>query len=314
MISLAFFAGLFAVVKNDGKARLAGALFVLPLIPAMNASLFTPEQIVHDRYLYLPLLGILMLLVPLGSKFISGRTYLAICVAIAAVLAIQTIVYNPAWNNEVSVWAKARTIDSSSFTLGQYAGALSEAGRNDEAIREYSEAIGKQSRARSYLGRGRAYLQKGQFALAEKDLITMINMPDAQLDVYAIYQGYEALGIAYVEQKKFDQAIDLFATARTQLPIYSAALTEKMAIVLYQAGKKPEALIELESATSQARRELLPESKNIFFRLGMIYAENGRNVDARDAFNEYLRESASFKDKNTLANRVQAARMAGAVR
>ena len=45
-------------------ARIGLALFLIPLLPAMNIAAFHPEQLVHDRYLYVPLLGFLIQTVP----------------------------------------------------------------------------------------------------------------------------------------------------------------------------------------------------------------------------------------------------------
>ena len=73
IVSLVALAALSYRVKDNRETRLAAALFLLPLIPAMNAAVFNPEQLVHDRYLHLPLLGILMLIVPLAARFISER-------------------------------------------------------------------------------------------------------------------------------------------------------------------------------------------------------------------------------------------------
>ena len=114
------------------------------------------------------------------------------------------------------------------------------------------------------------------------------------------------LGIVYSDEKKYDDAIAMFQKARTILPIYSAALTQKLAVIYYQAGKKDDALKELEGAREQARVELLPDSKGVFLALGMLYDEMGRNSDARGALNEYLRLTAAAGDPSTLANRKQA--------
>ena len=66
------------VARRSFVQRIGLALIVLPLLPVMNASAFIPEQIVHDRYLYLPLLGFLMLVAPsverlTGEIAVPGR-------------------------------------------------------------------------------------------------------------------------------------------------------------------------------------------------------------------------------------------------
>lgn len=314
LASIAALAGIGYLARGSSKARIAAAIFLLPLIPAMNATAFISEQIVHDRYLYLPLFGALMLLVPLAGKLIDERYVLIAGSAIALVLAFQAFRYNAAFSNEISLWSWTSKADDSSFTSMQLGSALAEAGRNDDSIRAYTAAIAKRPAFRGYIGRGRAYLAANQYSNAEKDLTAALAMPKESQEAYATYQAYEALGIVYSEQRKFDEAIRLFRNSRSELPIYSAALTEKLAIVLYQAGQKTTALSELESAQSQARRELLPESKSVFFRLAMLYSELGRKDEARMAANEFLRLTAAINDKNTLASRNQAAKMIEALK
>ena len=314
IISIAVLGALFLLVRFSNKNRIAAAIFLLPLIPAMNATAFISEQIVHDRYLYLPLLGVLMLLVPLAVQFVNERYVLIACCVIAAALSVQTFRYNTAYANELALWTWTSAVDDSSFTSMQLGGALAEAGRNEEGLAAYSAAIEKKPAMRGYLGRGRIYNSLKQYPQAEKDLIKALAMPIERQEAYAMYQVYESLGIAYVEQKKLDQAASIFRESRNSLPIYKAALTEKLAIVYYQGNLKAEALKELEGAQAQARQELLPESKGVFLRLGMLYQEAGRKDEARNAFNEYLRLTASISDKNTIGYRSQASKFLEALR
>ena len=308
VISIAVLAGLFLLVRTSNKNRIAAAIFLLPLIPAMNATAFISEQIVHDRYLYLPLLGVLMLLVPLVTQYVNERNVMIACCVFAAALSVQTFRYNAAFANELSLWTWTSSIDDSTFTSIQLGNALADNGRNDEALTAFSAAIAKKPTMRGYLGRGRIYNSLGQYPDAEKDLLAALATPKEKQEAYAMYQVYESLGIAYVEQKKLDQAASIFREARNSLPIYKAALTEKLAIVYYQGNLKAEALKELEGAQTQARQELLPESKGIFLRLGMLYQEAGRKDEARNALNEYLRLTASITDKNTIGYRAQASK------
>lgn len=309
IVAVAVFAGSFYLVRSSNKNRIAAAIFLLPLIPAMNATAFISEQIVHDRYLYLPLLGILMLLVPLGLRFINERYVLIACCLVAAALSIQTIRYNTAYANELALWNWTSKVDSSAFTSMQLGSALAEAGQNEAAIAAYSAAIDKKPSMRALYGRGRAYNSVKRYENAEKDLVAALAMPLEKQEAYAAYQVYESLGITYVAQKKFDEAVKIFTEARTSLPIYSAAITEKLAVVYYQNNLKAEALRELESAQAQARVELLPESKSVFLRLGMLYAEANQKDAARNALYEYLRLTAAFNDKPTVAMRTQASKL-----
>ena len=51
-------------VRQGLVQQIGATIFLLPLLPALNINAFIPEQLVHDRYLYLPLLGFLMVVVP----------------------------------------------------------------------------------------------------------------------------------------------------------------------------------------------------------------------------------------------------------
>ena len=313
-ISLAALGAILYAIKRFPEAKFDAALFLLLLAPAMNASVFTPEQIVHDRYLYLPLLGALMLIFRIASRFTGERNLVVAAAVVSLVLSVQTFIYNQAWANELTIWSRAHAADGSAFTSTQYAMALNEAGRIDDAIRQYGEAIAKSPRARSHLGRAMALLKKKQYEPAERDLKAVLAFPLEKVDLYAIYQAYQGLGIVYSEQRNYDAAIRTLTEARTKLPIYSASLSRDLAVVLYQAGQKEQALRELEGAQAQARKELLPESKAVFMRLGMLYAELGRKNEARAALQEHLAVTASFTDTQSVNDRKQSAKLLESLR
>jgi len=307
VISIAVLAGVFFLARAGARARIAAGLMLLPLIPAMNSTAFISDQIVHDRYLYLPILGILMLIAIAVADRLNERYLLIAGVIIAAALGTQTFLYNRVWANELSLWSAAHTIDKSAFTSNQYASALSESERYDEAIAMYSSAIETKPLPRSYIGRSRALLKKQRYAEAERDIRTVLSYPPEKIELYALYQAYEAFSIAFTEQRNYPAAIKILTEAREKMPMYSASLTVKMAIVQYQAGQKEQAFRELEMAKAQARRELLPEAKSVFLRLGMLYAELDRKEEARREWVEFLNLTATSTDQVILAERKQAA-------
>lgn len=296
------------LARNSARERIAASIFLLPLIPAMNATAFPSEDIVHDRYLYLPLLGLLMLIVPLVARFIRERYVLMTGAALAALLCFQTFVYGKTWANELSVWGQARSVSDSAFAAGQHAAALSDLERHDEAISAYTYAIDKKPSPRAYLGRGRSLIVKRQYPEAERDLKNLLSLPQEQLDNYVMYQAYEALGMVYTEQRNYEAAGMNFIEARSKLPIYAASLTAKLAIVMYQSGLKPQAMRELENAKAQAKREMLPESKSVLFRLAMLYAEQNRKEEAKAEVREYLSLTAGVTDKHMIEERKVAVR------
>lgn len=306
LVSAAFIALLVYLARQTRLGFVGLAIFFLPLIPALNATAFHPDQLVHDRYLYLPLLGLLIIVIPFIEKFWDSKKLLASGAVVSALLAFVTFSFNRAWASENALWEWTSKVDDSAFTWSQYGAVLNEKGSNDQSIEAYTKSINKRPTARGYLGRSRAFIAKQRFAEAEADLTKMLDMSGDDIEVYTLYQSFEALGIAYLGKNDFIAAEKNFRTARTRLPIYSAALTEKLAIVLYQKGEKAKALAELESAREKAKTEMLPESKSVFLRLGMLYAEQNRLSEAKSMLQNYLSMTANFNNPAALRDREQA--------
>ncbi len=310
---IAFGAICYAAVKD--RIILIGALiFFLPLLPAMYAGAFTPEQIVHDRYLYLPLLGILIVVFTFAGKFLSERSLMIAAGMIALVFGFQTFLYNETFHSDITLWANAVSVDGSAFSSAQYGSALVSAGRNENAIDAFTASLETDPRPRTYLSRGQAYVLLHKHPEAQADLKKVVAEPLDKIEAYALYQAYESLGLSYSEQKNYAAAIANFEEAREKLPIYKAAITAKLAVVLYQSGQKAKALSELESVKDVARTELLPDSKMVFLRLGMLYAEIGRKDEARADLQEFLTQTTTASDKQTVGDRAFAVKQLQALK
>jgi len=316
LILSAFILLLMALVARKSSLQKIGLmLFLLPLIPAMNASFFPRDNIVHDRYLYLPLLGFLMLILPELKNFVlrfetpaivgkPERIGVGLLMLITLLLSLKTISYNQVWLDDLSVWEHAvRTDSGSASSWVQYGAELLERNRFEEAEQAYNRAIEIKPSTLALLGRGRSLIGQKKFDSAVEDLKKIIEKPTDELDLYQLFQSYEAIAIAYTEKGEPEKALEVLLQARKRLPIYYASLTVKTAIVLYQLNRKQEVLQELETVKERAKRELMPESKSVFFRLGLLYAEMGRKTEARANLQEFLRFSTSFKNKVTVRER-----------
>lgn len=298
-------------------ARIGLALFILPLIPAMNIAAFLPDQIVHDRYLYLPLLGFLMMTVaPLAALFDKAkalenvrRDWLIYAAAFVLCLPLgwQTIRYNRAWLSDLALWQWAFQSDpTSARNYVQYGAELYSRKRFAEAIGSFDRALEMDPQLLAYLGRGRSLIELKRFAEGEKDLRVITGKETGQVPSHLMYLAYEARAIGYERQGMMDEAARTLDEARTRLPQYKAALTEKIAVILYQTGKKPEAYAQLESVRAAAREETLPESRQVFYRIGLLAAELGKNGEARQALQEYLAQTKNAQDPEFKQARAEA--------
>lgn len=305
---------LWKLAEKSSTQKIGLAVFILPLLPTLNISAFVPDQIVHDRYLYIPLLGFLLVVFPsiwnlLKSRFEQKSTpiFIIFISIIGLILSFQTIIYNPVWMSGYALAKHNIEIDDSSTNLMLYGSVLYEQKKYPEAFEMFDKALKKKINPPSLLGRGRSLIALKRYDEAVRDLSAITNLPNKEISAYSLYQSYEALAIALTESGKSDKALEVLSEAKKRLPIYSAALSEKIAIVLYRQNKKAEALRELEIAEEQARKELLPESKNVFLRLGLLYAEANQEEKARAALQEFLKATVNTNNEFTVQNRKQAA-------
>jgi tetratricopeptide (TPR) repeat protein len=287
------------MAARSKTARIGLTLFLIPLLPAMNIAAFHPEQLVHDRYLYLPLLGFLILTVPIlasllqraaGERMSRGPILIFVFAVIAAVpLAAQTIRYNGAWTANLALWEWAvRSDPNSALNYQLYGGQLHEAKKLEESVAAYNRSIEIHPMPSTFVSRATTLIDQNLFQEAERDLHEVTSKQVEQVSPYTMYQAYERLALSFTRQQKLNEAADAITEARGRLPQYRAALTEKLAVVFYQGGQKQEALRELNAVRAQGRTETLPESRTIFYRLGLLNMELGHPQEARDAFQEFL--------------------------
>jgi hypothetical protein len=301
---------LWLMERGSHIRKIGLAILVLPMLPVLNISTFPSDQIVHDRYLYLPLLGFLMIVVPfIADRVLGERSTIALTAAtglIAICLGIQTISYNQVWKSNLSLWSHNVRIDPSSrSSLTNYGAELSAQGRYQEAVAAYDRSIADKPTALALMGRARNYIALNRLDDAIRDLNAVLVISAENINAYTLYQSYEAIALAYQQAGRLSEAENALREAIRRLPIYRAALTEKLAVVLYLQGRKPDVLRELEGARDQARVELLPGSKLVMFRLGMLYAEFGKNAEAKAAFKEFL-DATSATGNTVMPERTQA--------
>jgi len=280
-------------------ARIGLALLVIPLLPTLNIAAFHPEQLVHDRYLYVPLLGFLILTVPIFAALLrrateegttrAGALAFICATVVSAPLAAQTIRYNSAWTSNLALWEwGVRSDPTSAFNHQQYGVQLHEAKRLEEAVAAFNRAIEILPSPVAYLARGTTFIDQKKFEEAERDLHQLTSVEIEKVTPYTMYQAYEGLAVSYVKQRKLTEGAAALVEARDRLPQYTAALTVRLAVILYQGGQKQEALNQLNAAQAHGRTDALPESRLIFYRQGLLNAELGHTQEARDSYLEFL--------------------------
>ncbi|MBC7833681.1 MAG: tetratricopeptide repeat protein [Phycisphaerales bacterium] len=331
--------------KGCGRSRpalIGVAVFVCTLAPAVLAAGVVTDQMVQDRYLYLPLLGLLMILVPEFERAVARRPRLprqrvtAVVGALLAIpLAAQTILFSAAWSSDLALWTWTVKRDPSSVTAWNNLGAaLLEMGRFDDAAAPFDRAV-KIDPLRGGLGRARVAIEQAGGALARAeaaaaagDQTGMKRLQNEAREHYALAEGL--LTIMYREFTRsgswgrvFDAAdllarvwlerdddvarsIDLYRDAWEYLPAQRAVLSDRIGMVLEVDGQIDAAIAALEAGRPYAKTEVKSESRRLFFRLGALYAHTSRHAEARAALQEFLDLTTDYTDPGAAAMRDQA--------
>jgi tetratricopeptide (TPR) repeat protein len=132
--------------RHDGRLLFAYCTILLPLVPVANLiPIYRPAA---DRYLYLPMAGVaLVVACLLDAPWLVGREqlrqrFLVGCMAAIAALGIACIERQTVWASALALWDDSYRKNPGSFTNAMGLGeALREAGRLPEAEQFTREAI-----------------------------------------------------------------------------------------------------------------------------------------------------------------------------
>jgi len=161
--------------------------------------------------------------------------------------------------------------------------ALSQAGKDDEAIAKFNEVIGAiETCGECYVNIGAIYARQKNFDEAEKAFKMAIeqnpNLPDA----------YNGLANIYNSQRKFDEAAEASAEAQKLLAQSGAGGGDassifNQGIILWNSGKIAEAKSQFAEAI-----KIDPSLAEAHYWLGMANVNEGKLPEAVTEFEKYL--------------------------
>lgn len=302
------------LVRREPARQIGLALFLLPLLPALNIGAFHGEHLVRDRYIYLPVLGAMMVAIPAAagglrrvfhlSAIRSESVLLAAAIILAIPLGVQTFRYNRTWLSNLALAESLIRFDpTSSINYTMYGLALYHDGRIDESIESFDRALEISPWYETYIHRSTALMDVGRLREAELDLRELIAVHDQD------HLAYERLIDCYVRQNRLDKAEEVVREARREHPNRKCAFTARLAVILNRLQRSEEALAELESVRGDVDGEYGPPARMVLFQLGMLYAGLDRRREARDALQEYLVKTEGLGDDLTKLTRRQAEKM-----
>ncbi len=220
--------------------------YVVTLLPVIGI-VRIGQQEMADRYTYIPLIGVFIMLVWGVGEWIDASGRAAMRPRIAAALtglvlascAAATTRQVTTWHDGVSLWTRAIAIGgTNAVSVNNLGAALERAGRLDEAARRYDEAIAlAPGNVRAHANLGNVRFAQGRYAEAarayEDALRLQSDMPTALANLATSY--YNIANAAW-RAGRLDDALAAYANALRVRPD-DAGFLRAQALAQLQAGR-----------------------------------------------------------------------------
>ncbi len=270
LAALAALAGCtFLAWRRLGTSISGAAVWIVsPLIPVLHIGLFFRDDFLHDRYLYLPSVG-LALLAGLATQQIFGRKSgparrigaLTGFLLLLFFLGVSTVIQSAPWRDNLSLYAHSAEFSTNTMARVNLASELSKRGQYEDAKPILEGVI--RERPDFWL----ANYDLGYVSYRLKDLDTAERLLQRAI---AINPGeadaYEYLGLTFFRENRLDEAAALLSGAiarNSQGQGYHFAL----GIVLRQQG-------HLDAAKAEFAQEIRNHPDNAVIRAEVAQMEN----------------------------------------
>jgi protein O-mannosyl-transferase len=174
-------------------AMFALALILLPLLPVLDLRSLTVGDIVHDRYLYLPSVGFVLLLalsIPALQNLFGGRLRLILPAALLGTVSLAfaagTFIEQTPWTSDILLYTRGTQSAPDNLTVrDNLANALFQANQPERAISLYLDVLKQNPNFwRSNYNLGFVYYKIGNFPDAEQFLRHAILIDGTDSDQY----------------------------------------------------------------------------------------------------------------------------------
>jgi tetratricopeptide (TPR) repeat protein len=282
---------IFVVWKISQTSRPVGFFalwFAINLLP--TNSLIPLEDVVTDRWLYLPSIGFAVI-VALAIEWIYRAkvamknqawklTFFFLCALVVELYGFATTLRNFTWASYWTLWEDA--VDKSPnkarphLSLGL---ALNAVGRTQEAIEEFKIAIHLNPKAgEAYLNLGYIYCKQGKIEEAIEAFKTAIT-----LGPFLAPEAHNNLGIAYLQLGLIQEAKRAFELSLKARPIYARPY--------FNLGKfhENEGKIDLAISYMEKAAHLEPEFVLVHQALSRLYESKGWKEKSQEAQRNFLK-------------------------
>jgi len=240
------------------------SFFWIALSPTLTPFRF--NWIVAERYLYLPILGILAVLGLMVLKLeqflkLKWSAYIIVTLIII-LLSARTIARNIDWKNEDNLWiSTGKTSPSSPNTHNNLGDMYGRWGDKQRALQEFQKAIElKPNYGDAYHNLANTYREIGQYDKA------LENYQKAAIFNPNLWQSYQNIAALYFESKQYDLAQEFIQKA-IQINPNNPNLVVNLGIVYLVSGDKDKAkqafqtVLNVDPQNQVAKQGLIEVSK-----------------------------------------------------
>ena len=240
-------------------------------------------QAMADRYTYVPLIGLFVIIAWSIPDLLAGNHYrkIVLSMAVGTVLLALTVsswLQVQHWKNNLTLFKHALKVTAKNYVAHDSLGnALAQQGKVEEAIDHYYEALKiKPNLVNLHNNLGVALLEqrKVKEAMSHYDIALRLNADYAET--------YNNFGVAWFTVGEFDKAIAHYHEALRLDPAYGKA-HNNMGNALVEHGRFEEAILHYSKALET--KVHYPEAHN---NLGVALAQQGKLNEAIVQFKEAL--------------------------
>jgi tetratricopeptide (TPR) repeat protein len=224
------------------RPAVAGVMVLVALAPVSNlVKLTIADNLVHDRFLMLPIAFLALLLAMVWGA--HGRRLVPAVLAgvwsLAAVVFVSSTV--PHWESSLSLWRWAYAQAPTSEIAGQnYVAALTDEGRDGEAVAVSRRLLANGPEVASTTENlGLTLARLGQYEEAERLVRRAIELYGTKRGVangrHDLGNAYNSLGSIYLKQLRWEEAEQALSRAICLTPQYSQPHFN-LAMLLYERG------------------------------------------------------------------------------
>jgi len=269
-----------------------GWLWYLGMLVPVIGLVQIGSQTMADRYTYLPLIGLFIVLAWGGAELLAAWPRLSTSLGVAAVLTCAILARQQVahWRDSESLWTHALAVTTGTARAhNNLANAVADKGRVDEAIAHYEEALRLRPEfAEAHNNLGNALARQDRKAEAIEHYRTALRLrPD-----YAM--AHNGLASALDDTGHTDEAIDHYREALRLSPGF-AEVHNNLGAALLGRGQIDEALSEFLAAV-----RLNPNNAYVRVNAAMLLARRGHTAEAV----QQLEAALQIDPENTRARRM----------